>query len=148
MASPSTNHPAKAGIAQLVEQRIRNAKVGGSTPLAGTISLLRRSPFSLPFVPAATFVLFRRPSLASLPVSEGRRSSAGYKDRSAPAQVQAHRAAGTLAAVLGGAEGRAVRWVLYCQGCGQGALVCSPPLVGVAPGSVAERDLAVVRDGD
>jgi hypothetical protein len=25
-----------AGIAQLVEQRIRNAKVGGSTPLAGT----------------------------------------------------------------------------------------------------------------
>ena len=26
-----------AGIAQLVEQRIRNAKVGGSTPLAGTI---------------------------------------------------------------------------------------------------------------
>ena len=27
----------KAGIAQLVEQRIRNAKVGGSTPLSGTI---------------------------------------------------------------------------------------------------------------
>lgn len=25
-----------AGIAQLVEQRIRNAKVGGSTPLTGT----------------------------------------------------------------------------------------------------------------
>lgn len=25
-----------AGVAQLVEQRIRNAKVGGSTPLAGT----------------------------------------------------------------------------------------------------------------
>ena len=30
----------RAGIAQLVEQRIRNAKVGGSTPLAGTISLV------------------------------------------------------------------------------------------------------------
>lgn len=27
-----------AGIAQLVEQRIRNAKVGGSTPLSGTIT--------------------------------------------------------------------------------------------------------------
>ena len=26
----------RAGIAQLVEQRIRNAKVGGSTPLSGT----------------------------------------------------------------------------------------------------------------
>ena len=26
----------RAGVAQLVEQRIRNAKVGGSTPLAGT----------------------------------------------------------------------------------------------------------------
>ncbi len=26
-----------AGVAQLVEQRIRNAKVGGSTPLTGTI---------------------------------------------------------------------------------------------------------------
>jgi hypothetical protein len=25
-----------AGLAQLVEQRIRNAKVGGSTPLPGT----------------------------------------------------------------------------------------------------------------
>ncbi|SCZ84730.1 conserved hypothetical protein [Nitrosomonas mobilis] len=25
-----------AGVAQLVEQRIRNAKVGGSTPLSGT----------------------------------------------------------------------------------------------------------------
>ena len=32
-------HPTHgAGVAQLVEQRIRNAKVGGSTPLAGTIS--------------------------------------------------------------------------------------------------------------
>jgi hypothetical protein len=29
-----------AGVAQLVEQRIRNAKVGGSTPLAGTIPSL------------------------------------------------------------------------------------------------------------
>ena len=28
---------AQAGVAQLVEQRIRNAKVGGSTPLSGTI---------------------------------------------------------------------------------------------------------------
>jgi hypothetical protein len=28
--------PAHAGVAQLVEQRIRNAKVGGSTPLSGT----------------------------------------------------------------------------------------------------------------
>ena len=28
--------PCQAGIAQLVEQRIRNAKVGGSTPLSGT----------------------------------------------------------------------------------------------------------------
>ena len=27
-----------AGVAQLVEQRIRNAKVGGSTPLTGTIN--------------------------------------------------------------------------------------------------------------
>ena len=27
----------RAGIAQSVEQRIRNAKVGGSTPLSGTI---------------------------------------------------------------------------------------------------------------
>ena len=27
---------AQAGVAQLVEQRIRNAKVGGSTPLSGT----------------------------------------------------------------------------------------------------------------
>ena len=27
----------KAGVAQLVEQRTRNAKVGGSTPLPGTI---------------------------------------------------------------------------------------------------------------
>jgi hypothetical protein len=26
-----------AAVAQLVEQRIRNAKVGGSTPLSGTI---------------------------------------------------------------------------------------------------------------
>jgi hypothetical protein len=31
-----------AGIAQLVEQRIRNAKVGGSTPLAGTIFLYQK----------------------------------------------------------------------------------------------------------
>ena len=30
--------PAPAGLAQLVEQRIRNAKVGGSTPLPGTNS--------------------------------------------------------------------------------------------------------------
>ena len=30
----------RAGIAQLVEQRIRNAKVGGSTPLAGTMGCL------------------------------------------------------------------------------------------------------------
>jgi hypothetical protein len=29
----------KADVAQLVEQRIRNAKVGGSIPLIGTISL-------------------------------------------------------------------------------------------------------------
>jgi hypothetical protein len=28
----------QADVAQLVEQRIRNAKVGGSTPLIGTIS--------------------------------------------------------------------------------------------------------------
>ena len=31
---------AQAGVAQLVEQRIRNAKVGGSTPLSGTIPFL------------------------------------------------------------------------------------------------------------
>ncbi len=31
-----------AGVAQLVEQRIRNAKVGGSTPLTGTILLRHR----------------------------------------------------------------------------------------------------------
>jgi hypothetical protein len=31
------NHAWFAGIAQLVEQRIRNAKVGGSIPLSGTI---------------------------------------------------------------------------------------------------------------
>ena len=30
---------AQAGVAQLVEQRIRNAKVGGSTPLSGTITI-------------------------------------------------------------------------------------------------------------
>jgi hypothetical protein len=30
------NEGRNAGVAQLVEQRIRNAKVGGSTPLAGT----------------------------------------------------------------------------------------------------------------
>lgn len=29
-----------AGVAQLVEQRIRNAKVGGSTPLFGTKFIL------------------------------------------------------------------------------------------------------------
>ena len=31
------NHGLRAGVAQLVEQRIRNAKVGGSTPSTGTI---------------------------------------------------------------------------------------------------------------
>ena len=31
----------RAGIAQSVEQRIRNAKVGGSTPLSGTTPTLR-----------------------------------------------------------------------------------------------------------
>ena len=31
---------AQAGVAQLVEQRIRNAKVGGSTPLSGTTTPL------------------------------------------------------------------------------------------------------------
>ena len=36
-----------AGIAQLVEQRIRNAKVGGSTPLAGTIFLALGMPSAL-----------------------------------------------------------------------------------------------------
>ena len=30
---------AQAGVAQLVEQRIRNAKVGGSTPLSGTTTI-------------------------------------------------------------------------------------------------------------
>src|SRR5690606_22910593 len=33
---------APAGVAQLVEQRIRNAWVGGSTPLSGTKSRSRR----------------------------------------------------------------------------------------------------------
>lgn len=33
-----------AGVAQLVEQRIRNAKVGGSTPLAGTTIQNRVTP--------------------------------------------------------------------------------------------------------
>ena len=37
---------AQAGVAQLVEQRIRNAKVGGSTPLSGTISPLPWSSIS------------------------------------------------------------------------------------------------------
>ena len=32
---------AQAGVAQLVEQRIRNAKVGGSTPLSGTKASFR-----------------------------------------------------------------------------------------------------------
>jgi hypothetical protein len=31
----------RADVAQLVEQRIRNAKVGGSTPLIGTIKIWR-----------------------------------------------------------------------------------------------------------
>ena len=35
--------PALAGVAQLVEQRIRNAKVGGSTPLSGTIPLFEEA---------------------------------------------------------------------------------------------------------
>ena len=35
-----------AGVAQLVEQRIRNAKVVGSTPIIGTISLFPRTDFS------------------------------------------------------------------------------------------------------
>ena len=44
LSSPPTQTPVcgAAGIAQLVEQRIRNAKVGGSTPLAGTIFLLQK----------------------------------------------------------------------------------------------------------
>ena len=37
---------AQAGVAQLVEQRIRNAKVGGSTPLSGT-----KAPFRSHFTP-------------------------------------------------------------------------------------------------
>ena len=37
--------PMHAGIAQLVEQRIRNAKVGGSTPLAGTRILMQEQGF-------------------------------------------------------------------------------------------------------
>ena len=32
----------RAGVAQSVEQRIRNAKVGGSTPFSGTISTEKR----------------------------------------------------------------------------------------------------------
>lgn len=32
----------RAGVAQSVEQRIRNAKVGGSTPFSGTISTDKR----------------------------------------------------------------------------------------------------------
>lgn len=31
-----------AGVAQLVEQRIRNAKVGGSIPLTGTITRFQK----------------------------------------------------------------------------------------------------------
>ena len=34
----SRNRSSFAGVAQLVEQRIRNAKVVGSTPISGTIS--------------------------------------------------------------------------------------------------------------
>ena len=42
---------AQAGVAQLVEQRIRNAKVGGSTPLSGTTYLrLYLSPLRFPAV--------------------------------------------------------------------------------------------------
>jgi hypothetical protein len=33
-----------AGIAQTVEQRIRNAKVGGSIPLSGTIKNQAKAP--------------------------------------------------------------------------------------------------------
>lgn len=33
-----------AGVAQLVEQRIRNAKVGGSIPLTGTMFFLLFNP--------------------------------------------------------------------------------------------------------
>jgi hypothetical protein len=36
-----------AGIAQLVEQRIRNAKVGGSIPLSGTKYTLFNAHFSM-----------------------------------------------------------------------------------------------------
>ena len=38
---------AQAGVAQLVEQRIRNAKVGGSTPLSGTTITLNSQIYQL-----------------------------------------------------------------------------------------------------
>ena len=38
-----------ADVAQLVEQRIRNAKVGGSTPLIGTTFLLQHESLMLLF---------------------------------------------------------------------------------------------------
>ncbi|SBN25073.1 hypothetical protein KVMX100_170222 [Klebsiella variicola] len=42
------NTSCRADIAQLVEQRIRNAKVVGSTPIIGTISIKKlHKPLSL-----------------------------------------------------------------------------------------------------
>ncbi len=41
------NRPLRADIAQLVEQRIRNAKVVGSTPIIGTIHLKKLPVISI-----------------------------------------------------------------------------------------------------
>ena len=51
------NRPLRADIAQLVEQRIRNAKVVGSTPIIGTNS--SRAENDQPVAPLATLSLFQ-----------------------------------------------------------------------------------------
>ena len=43
------NRSSFAGVAQLVEQRIRNAKVVGSTPISGTISIQKGQPIGCLF---------------------------------------------------------------------------------------------------
>ena len=66
-----TNHPSVfAGVAQLVEQRIRNARVAGSTPVAGLFFflslMLAATMMALWAAPAAALddgiVVYRKPS--------------------------------------------------------------------------------------
>ena len=90
-------HRINAGVAQLVEQRIRNAKVGGSIPLSGTnkfnglpqgepfLFLLRVTPgTTVSTSPARGGLQRTRPSSCrSAPVSQAAPSQRGARSNAA-----------------------------------------------------------------